>query len=256
MQRKAFVYLFLLGISVTLTTQLYYLENSLNASLSFFKDEEHSLSKRNGLRSGENRETNSRPQVHQLEDLKRTSLPHGTFFFGQHSHQILIPEYARYEPSLDPIQKSLLQDEAIDVDTERKRCDRYNFGFRNQTRRRRRLFLGALIADDSMEVLEAVGTEAYNVFHTVSFIESNVTHNLKPRAWRFYDPQHPSKNLYKLYQLFGPNTKVVGAIVSYFSWIMDFVNARGAFSFVVHFAFATHVGTNILHVTSVGRLLH
>lgn len=69
-----------------------------------------------------------------------------------------------------------------------------------------------------MEVLKAVSTEAYNIFHTVSFIESNVTHNLSPRKVRFWqEPQNmgPSavespqlNNIYQLYQLYGPKTKV------------------------------------------------
>jgi hypothetical protein len=40
-------------------------------------------------------------------------------------------------------------------------------------RRRLYLFLGSLIADDSLEVLRAVASEAYDVFHTVEFMEGN-----------------------------------------------------------------------------------
>jgi hypothetical protein len=50
-------------------------------------------------------ETNSRstdhPHVYKWEDLKqRYRRDHGTFYFGPHSHQITIPEDAKYEPIL------------------------------------------------------------------------------------------------------------------------------------------------------------
>lgn len=87
--------------------------------------------------------------------------------------------------------------------------------------RRRRLFLGALIADDVMEVLRATSTEAYNIFHTVSFIESNVTQNLSPRSWN-YGLQ--SDNLFTLQQMFGPETKVS---VDYYVCALNSTEADG-----------------------------
>lgn len=101
----------------------------------------------------------------------------------------------------------MLDDDTVNVEIERQRCLSYNFNYTNRTKRRR-LFLGALIANDSWEVMKAVGTEVYNVFHTISFIESNATQNLSPRKLRFYDPRGVPNDLYKLYQLFGPDTKV------------------------------------------------
>mmetsp|Transcript_22951 Transcript_22951/g.55330 ORF Transcript_22951/g.55330 Transcript_22951/m.55330 type:complete len:215 (-) Transcript_22951:46-690(-) len=53
--------------------------------------------------------------------------------------------------------------------------------------------------------LRATSTEAYDIFHTVSFVESNVTQNLSPRSWK-YGLQ--SDNLLTLQQMFGPKTKV------------------------------------------------
>jgi hypothetical protein len=114
-------------------------------------------------------------------------------------------------------QRALLDDDEIDIEKEKERCANYNFGYDGRTERRR-LFLGTLLADDSFEVLKAVSTEVYNMFHTVSFIESNVTHNLSPREMRFYDPDKPSPNLYKLYQIYGPKTKVS---VDYYSCHMQ-----------------------------------
>ena len=82
----------------------------------------------------------------------------------------------------------------------------------------------------------------YGIFHTVSFIESNVTHNLSPRKMRFYSSEDADdsssgtseqlQNLYKLYQMYGPTTKVS---VDYYSSHMkgghdllrDFIQREG-----------------------------
>jgi cellulose synthase/poly-beta-1,6-N-acetylglucosamine synthase-like glycosyltransferase len=128
-------------------------------------------------------------------------------------------------------QRQLLDDETVDPEKEKERCANYNFGYDGRTERRR-LFLGTLLADDSMDILKAVGLEMYNIFHTVSFIESNVTHNLSPREMRFYDSDKPSQNLYQLYQYFGPKTRVS---VDYYSnhmqggydLLRDFIQREG-----------------------------
>ncbi|KAL7532010.1 hypothetical protein ACHAXR_004372 [Thalassiosira sp. AJA248-18] len=104
------------------------------------------------------------------------------------------------------MQQSILNDGEIDTEEEKKRCERYNLGYTNESlSQRRRLFLGSLVADDSMEVLQAISTETYNIFHTVSFIESNVTQNLSPRDWKM---GLQSEKLLKLQQMFGPQTKL------------------------------------------------
>ena len=128
-------------------------------------------------------------------------------------------------------QSQVLNDESVDPDIEKERCAKYNFAYDSRTKRRR-LFLGALLGDESMDVLKAVGMEAYNIFHTVSFVESNVTHHLTPREMRFYDAEKPSWNLYELYQYFGPKTYVS---VDYYSSHMkggydllrDFIQREG-----------------------------
>jgi len=147
--------------------------------------------------------------VYELEQLKKQRLSHGTFFFGRHSQEIEID--SSYKPQWNSMQKQMLDDDyendTIDVEKEKERCERYNYKLSNETHpKRRRLFLGSLIADDSMKVIEAVGTEVYNIFHTVSFIESNTTQNHTPRKWKYYNST--SEELNELYQLFGPKTKV------------------------------------------------
>lgn len=144
--------------------------------------------------------------VNGIDNLHRQSFPHGSFYFGATSHETSIPDKLALRHSPNATQQKILDDEDIDAAVEKQRCKRYGFGYSDETlSRRRRLFLGSIISDDSMERLEAVSLEAYNIFHTVSFIESNVTQNLTPRDWVY---GVKSKNLSKLQQRFGPQTRV------------------------------------------------
>lgn len=152
-----------------------------------------------------------------MDQLKQLSFPHGTFFFGVDSHQMKIPESEIFDPSASwlPFQRELLEDdgdgtEEINVEEEKKRCKSYDFDFpdENMPLRRRRLFYGALISDDSREVIKATSMEQYNIFHTVSLIESNKTHNLTPKKWRFFGTNEASKELSWLHQVYGPKTRV------------------------------------------------
>jgi hypothetical protein len=146
--------------------------------------------------------------VFDIDQLKQHRLAHGTFFFGPQSHELDV--VSSHQPPLNVIQERFHNDATIDVEKEVERCARYNFKIANKTHpKRRRLFLGALIADDSMEVLHAVGTEVYDIFHTVSFIESNTTQSLTPRGWKYYNSTGtPTENLITLHRLFGPKTRV------------------------------------------------
>ena len=139
------------------------------------------------------------------EPLSVVNHPHGQFSFWPDSHQVQISKETIMKPSLIDAQRDILDDDDIDMDRERRRCASYKFDFPIPApTERRRLFLGGLIADDSMEVMRAVGLEAYNIFHTVSYIESNSTQNLSPRKWRYAN----LSDRHKLYQLFGLQTKV------------------------------------------------
>ncbi len=95
-----------------------------------------------------------------MEQLKRIEVAHGTFFFGPHSHQEEVD--STYDPS---IQQNYLDNESIHVEEEEERCAWYNYQMLNEDNnpKRRRLFLGAMVGDDCLEVLRAVATEAYFV---------------------------------------------------------------------------------------------
>jgi hypothetical protein len=78
-------------------------------------------------------------------------------------------------------------------------------------------------------VLRALGTEVYNIFDTVSFVECNSTLNMTPKKWKYYDPESPSQNLNTLHQLFGPKTKV--SVEYYASSLDDFFGRQSDLSF-------------------------
>lgn len=149
----------------------------------------------------------------EMDQLNHISLPHGRFFFGRNSHQVKIPRSSMFDRSISwsPSQRELLDDLDINVEEEKERCASFNFRLPNNATMpltRRRLFYGAMISGDSAEVIKATSMEQYNIFHTVSLIESNTTHNLTPQKWRFFGSEDASKKLNWLYQLFGPKTKV------------------------------------------------
>ena len=84
-------------------------------------------------------------------------------------------------------------DIALDPNVEAARCRKYfsyhdgQYTYYNYTgrRRRRRLFLGSLIADDSWHALGAMALEVHGVYEAVAFVESNRTQTGAPRALRF-----------------------------------------------------------------------
>mmetsp|Transcript_3032 Transcript_3032/g.5123 ORF Transcript_3032/g.5123 Transcript_3032/m.5123 type:complete len:548 (-) Transcript_3032:110-1753(-) len=150
-----------------------------------------------------------------MNKLRSISSSHGSFFFGPDSHQVQIPknDVVDLSASWSPLQRELLDDDSdiINVEKERERCASYGFELPSNAKmplRRRRLFYGALISADTEEVIKATSMEQYNIFHTVSLIESNSTQNLTPKQWRFFGSEDASKELNWLYQLFGPKTKV------------------------------------------------
>ena len=85
-------------------------------------------------------------------------------------------------------------DEAIYNRTmEQERCQRYGLTYNpmalpgkgQPAARRRRIFFGSLIADDTWHVIGAHAAESYGLYHTAVFIESNLTQMLTPRQVRF-----------------------------------------------------------------------
>lgn len=112
---------------------------------------------------------------------------------------------------------------------EDKRCQRFGFSYNPKQKSRRRIIFGSNIADDSWHQIAAHAAEAYGLYHTVAFIESNITtadriDTVTSRKMRFVptttlddnpksydddDDDDPSFNLQVLQSgIFGPNTNV------------------------------------------------
>lgn len=124
---------------------------------------------------------------------------------------------------LGALEKRPIWDETIDHEYEAKRCRRY-FSYDNEThfldykakKRRRRVFLGSLIADDSWHSLGAIAMETYGVYTAVAFVESNRTQTGTPRKLRFVNGTVDHRILVES-NLFGPETPV----------LMDYFNFEG-----------------------------
>lgn len=70
----------------------------------------------------------------------------------------------------------------VDQGNETERCLRYGSVYNSS--RHRRIFFGALIADEPWEILEAVAAEVYGIYEAVVLVESNRTQNQTPRPFR------------------------------------------------------------------------
>jgi hypothetical protein len=76
----------------------------------------------------------------------------------------------------------------IDTRDPYERCLDYGFKYNPTNNMNRRVFYGALIADETYELLDIISTETYNVYTGIVFVESNRTQNLTPRPFRhLYD---------------------------------------------------------------------
>lgn len=113
------------------------------------------------------------------------------------SLRLLLPHALTMRPILD---------ERFDIATEQARCARYGMEI-SDSLKRRRIFYGAPIADDSWHSLALTAIEGYGVFDTVAFVESDTTHTLTHRDLRF---NQNSDNLRILEEggMWGPDARV------------------------------------------------
>jgi hypothetical protein len=116
-------------------------------------------------------------------------------------------DMSRYE--IDPV----FQQEYDRIDNEDPiiKCARYGFTY-NATNnatiapKKRRIFFGGLISDDSFDVVRAHAAEAYGLYHLVSLTESNGTFAATPRELRFA-PGTAGHDLLRS-GIFGPTTAI------------------------------------------------
>jgi len=112
-------------------------------------------------------------------------------------------------PSAEFYRDEILEEDPDFILDKQARCRRYGYRYVPSVlpnRKRRRIFFGSLIADDSWHVIAIHAAEAYGLYDTVAFIESNVTQNGSMRKLQFY----PGALKLDVLQggLFGPDTKV------------------------------------------------
>ncbi|CAB9498254.1 expressed unknown protein [Seminavis robusta] len=90
----------------------------------------------------------------------------------------------------------------IDQDDPQKRCQRYGYQYQyhpSAKSRRRRLFLGSLIAEEPLELLQIVAAESYGIYAGMVFVESNRTQNFDPRPVRRANDQNHIQQLQTLF---------------------------------------------------------
>jgi hypothetical protein len=116
---------------------------------------------------------------------------------------------------MSALQKRPVWDEELVPEFEKERCDRYfvwqNYDSNTTTytgRKRRRVFMGSLIADDSWHTLATIAIETYGVYTAVAFVESNRTQTGVPRKSRFVKDTLDHKLLVES-NLFGPETEIL-----------------------------------------------
>jgi hypothetical protein len=95
----------------------------------------------------------------------------------------------------------------IDAGDPEERCKRYYFKYQ-KGQRRRRIFFGAMVADEEFDVIRMHAAEVYGLYHYVALVESNATHSAThTRPLRFSGVDTEGNNL--IYSgIFGPRTTV------------------------------------------------
>lgn len=72
----------------------------------------------------------------------------------------------------------------VDESDDAERCRRYNYGYNPSLPHiPRNLYFGSLVASETWELLEIVGTEAYGIYKGMVLVESNRTQNFTPRTF-------------------------------------------------------------------------
>mmetsp|Transcript_9512 Transcript_9512/g.15817 ORF Transcript_9512/g.15817 Transcript_9512/m.15817 type:complete len:226 (-) Transcript_9512:100-777(-) len=97
------------------------------------------------------------------------------------------------------------QYDAHEAESTMERCTRYGFQYQ-PGQRKRRIFFGAMVADEEYDLVRMHAAEVYGIYHYVALVESNSTHTATHRTLRFsngtegYDIIHSG--------IFGPHTTV------------------------------------------------
>jgi hypothetical protein len=97
-------------------------------------------------------------------------------------------------------------DDEIVPSVESERCERYGWTYDKSRTKRRRIFAGSLIADDSWHAIGFGAMESYGIYSALALVESNRTPMFYERKLRFGTD---SDNVQKLQSgIYGPDTRV------------------------------------------------
>jgi hypothetical protein len=103
--------------------------------------------------------------------------------------------------------------------TDEYRCQQYGVNVLPvHERNKKRIFFGSMLANENSDIIKAHAIEVYNMYHVISFVESNTTHFNTPRPMNYYPLE--SKNAKQLIdsELFGTSTKT-NVFIDY--WLED-----------------------------------
>jgi hypothetical protein len=145
--------------------------------------------------------------------MQRNSMEQNGFLLTpQQQH----PSAKMFQP--DPFFQRIY-DKVDSFEDEAARCKQYGFAYTPGTQRRR-IFFGALVADDSKDVIQVHATETYGIYHTIAMLESNTTFVGMHRDLRFA----PGLDLYQYVTsgVFGGETQVFVDL-----WLEDAKDAKG-----------------------------
>jgi hypothetical protein len=124
-------------------------------------------------------------------------------------------------------------DDEIVPSVESERCERYGWTYDKRRTKRRRIFAGSLIADDSWHAIGFSAMEAYGIYSALALVESNRTQMFYERTLRF-GPD--SENIQKLQSgIYGPDTRVtVDYHVDENSGILSLIRENMAREMILH----------------------
>ncbi len=135
--------------------------------------------------------------IHPIDEYITTQTTEGS------SLQILLSKLKKH--SLPEAYGDEIRQEDVEIETQR--CARYGYEFNPSIKKRRRIFMGSLIADDTWHVIASHAVEAYGLYHTVAFIESNTTQTKTKRQIKFSDKTSLNWRMLQS-DIFGPKTDV------------------------------------------------
>lgn len=127
--------------------------------------------------------------------------------------EIKIPKFI-----IDSIYKK--EQDRIDYNiTDEYRCQQYGINVLPlHERNKKRIFFGSMLANENSDIIKAHAIEVYNMYHVISFVESNTTHFNTPRPMNYYPLESKNAKEIQESELFGTSQKT-NVFIDY--WLED-----------------------------------